>query len=135
MKIKLEYCPFGDIGNKEITLASVEVETEHNDPFLRVNPVVKVQSYPTASNQKNKLKAAAEKASARKDIEEMALRTWDREIEVSIGFQGHGYDTKNPNNLDLSSAVYNLPSFKVLSIEGNEDFKNKIPPLPKGAVS
>jgi hypothetical protein len=135
MKIKLEYCPFGDIGKKEFTLASVEVETEHNDPFLRVNPVVKVQSYPTASNQKNKLKAAAEKASVRQSIEKRALDAWNREIEVSIGFQGHGYDTKNPNNLDLSSAVYNLPSFKVLSIEGNEDFKNKIPLLPKGAVS
>lgn len=135
MKIKLEYCPFGDIGNKEITLASVEVETEHNDPFLRVNPVVKVQSYPTASNQKNKLKAAAEKASVRQSIEKRALDAWNREIEVSIGFQGHGYDTKNPNNLDLSSAVYNLPSFKVLSIEGNEDFKSKLPRIPKGAVS
>ena len=135
MKIKLEYCPFGDIGEKEITLASVEVETEHNDPFLRVNPVVKVQSYPAASNQKNKLKAAVEKASVRKDIEEMALRVWDREIEVSIGYQGHRYVPEAPNNLDLSSAVYNLPSFKVLSIEGNEDFKSKIPPIPKGAVS
>jgi hypothetical protein len=135
MKIKLEYCPFGDIGKKEFTLASVEVETEHNDPFLRVNPVVKVQSYPTASNQKNKLKAAAEKASVRQSIEKRALDAWNREIEVSIGFQGHGYDTKNPNNLDLSSAVYNLPSFKVLSIEGNEDFKSKLPRIPKGAVS
>ncbi|MBD2270043.1 hypothetical protein H6F62_15075 [Anabaena sp. FACHB-1391] len=132
MKIKLEYCPFGDIGNKEITLASVEVETEHNDLFEFINPVVKVQSYPTASNQKNKLKAAAEKASARKDIEEMALRAWNREIEVSIGYQGHSY---SPNNLDLSHAVYGLPSFKVLSIEGNEDFQSKLPRIPKGCVS
>jgi hypothetical protein len=135
MKIKLEWCPYGDIGEKEIAWASVEVETEHNDPFLRVNPIVRVKSYPTASDEKDKLKALAEKASTKKEVEEMALRAWNREIEVSIGFQGHGYDTKNPNNLDLSSAVYNLPSFKVLSIEGNEDFKNKIPPLPKGAVS
>jgi hypothetical protein len=135
MKIKLEYCPFGDIGEKEFTLASVEVETEHNDPFEIINPVVKIKSYPAASDQKNKLKAAAEKASVRKGVEEMALRAWNREIEVSIGFQGHRYDTKNPNNLDLSSAVYGLDSFKVLSIEGNEDFKNKIRPLPEGAVS
>jgi hypothetical protein len=135
MKIKLAYCPFGDIGEKEFTLASVEVETEHNDPFEFINPVVKVQSYPAASDQKNKLKAAAEKASVRQSIEKRALDAWNREIKTSIGFQGHCYDTKNPNNLDLSSAVYNLPSFKVLSIEGNEDFKNKIPPIPKGAVS
>ncbi|MEY2913267.1 MAG: hypothetical protein RLZZ184_2576 [Cyanobacteriota bacterium] len=132
MKIKLEYCPFGDIGEKEFTLASVEVETEHNDPFEFINPVVKVQSYSAASNQKNKLKAAAEKASVRKGIEEMALRAWDRELKVSIGYQGHSY---SPNNLDLSHAVYGLDSFKVLSIEGNEDFLSKIPPLPKGAVS
>jgi hypothetical protein len=132
MKIKLEYCPFGDIGEKEFTLASAEVETEHNDPFEFINPVVKVQSYPAASNQKNKLKAAAEKASVRKSVEERALRAWNRELKVSIGYQGHIY---SPNNLDLSHAVYNLPSFKVLSIEGNEDFLSKIPPIPKGCVS
>ena len=135
MKIKLEYCPFGDIGEKEFTLASAEVETEHNDPFEFINPVVKIQSYPAASNQKNKLKAAAEKASVRKSIEERALDAWNREIEVSIGYQGHSYNTKNPNNLDLSFAVYGLDSFKVLSIEGNEGFKSKLPRIPKGAVS
>jgi hypothetical protein len=135
MKIKLEYCPFGDIGEKEFTLASVEVETEHNDPFEFINPVVKIKSYPAASDQKNKLKAAAEKASVRQSIEKRALDAWNREIKTSIGFQGHRYDTKNPNNLDLSSAVYGLDSFKVLSIEGNEDFKNKIPPIPEGADS
>ena len=132
MKIKLEYCPFGDIGEKEFTAASVEVETEHNDLFEFINPVVKVQSYPAASDQKNKLKAAAEKASVRKSVEEMALRAWDRELKVSIGYQGHIY---SPNNLDLSHAVYNLPSFKVLSIEGNEDFQSKLPRIPKGCVS
>jgi hypothetical protein len=135
MKIKLEYCPFGDIGEKEIAWASVEVETEHNDPFLRVNPVVKVQSYQAASDEKDKLKALAEKASAKKGVERMALSAWNREIEVSIGFQGHTYSTENPNNLDLSHAVYKLPSFKVLSIEGNEDFESKIPPIPEGCVS
>ncbi len=135
MKIKLEWCPYGDIGEKEIAWASVEVETEHNDPFLRVNPIVRVKSYPTASDEKDKLKALAEKASTKKEVEEMALRAWNREIEVSIGFQGHGYSTKNPNNLDLSVAVYKLPSFKVLSIEGNEDFLSKIPPIPEGCVS
>jgi hypothetical protein len=135
MKIKLEYCPFGDIGEKEFTLASVEVETEHNDPFEFINPVVKVQSYPAASNQKNKLKAAAEKASVRQSIEKRALDAWNREIEVSIGYQGHCYDPETPNNLDLSSAVYDLPSFKVLSIEGNEDFLSKIRPIPEGADS
>ena len=132
MKIKLEYCPFGDIGEKELTLASAEVETEHNDPFEFINPVVKVQSYPAASDQKNKLKAAAEKASVRKSIEERALDDWNRELKVSIGYQGHSYA---PNNLDLSHAVYNLRSFKVLSIEGNEDFKSKLPRIPKGCVS
>ena len=132
MKIKLEYCPFGDIGEKELTLASVEVETEHNDPFKFINPVVKVQSYPAASDQENKLKAAAEKASVRKSIEERALNAWNREIRSSTGYQGHLY---SPNNLDLSHAVYDLPSFKVLSIEGNEDFLSKIPRIPKGAVS
>ena len=132
MKIKLEYCPFGDIGEKEFTLASVEVETEHNDPFEFINPVVKVQSYPAASNQKNKLKAAAEKASVRQSIEKRALDAWNREIKTSIGYQGHIY---SPNNLDLSHAVYGLDSFKVLSIEGNEDFLSKIRPLPKGADS
>jgi len=132
MKIKLEYCPFGDIGEKEFTLASVEVETEHNDPFEIINPVVKVQSYPAASNQKNKLKAAAEKASVRQSIEKRALDAWNREIKTSTGFQGHAY---SPNNLDLSCAVYGLDSFKVLSIEGNEDFKNKIRPIPEGADS
>jgi hypothetical protein len=132
MKIKLEYCPFGDIGEKEFTLASVEVETEHNDPFEFINPVVKIQSYPAASDQKNKLKAAAEKASVRQSIEKRALDAWNRELNVSIGYQGHSY---KPNNLDLSFAVYGLDSFKVLSIEGNEDFKNKLPRIPKGAVS
>jgi hypothetical protein len=132
MKIKLEYCPFGDIGEKEFTLASVEVETEHNDLFEFINPVVKVQSYPAASDQKNKLKAAAEKASVRKSVEEMALRAWDRELKFSSGYQGHSY---SPNNLDLSHAVYNLPSFKVLNIEGNEDFQSKLPRIPKGCVS
>ena len=135
MKINLEWCPYGDIGEKEVTWASVEVETEHNDPFLRINPVVKIQSYPTASDEKNKLKALAEKAANSKMIEKMALSAWNREIEVSIGFQGHGYSTENPNNLDLSHAVYKLPSFKVLSIEGNKDFIKKIPPLPEGYVS
>ena len=132
MKINLEYCPFGDIGKKEFTLASVEVKTEHNDPFEFINPVVKVQSYSAASDQKNKLKAAAEKASVRQSIEERALNAWNRELKVSIGYQGHSY---TPNNLDLSHAVYDLPSFKVLSIEGNEDFKSKLPRIPKGAVS
>jgi hypothetical protein len=132
MKIKLEYCPFGDIGEKEFTLASVEVETEHNDLFEFINPVVKIQSYPAASDQKNKLKAAAEKASVRQSIEKRALDAWNRELKVSIGYQGHSYA---PNNLDLSHAVYGLDSFKVLSIEGNEDFKNKLPRIPKGAVS
>ena len=135
MKIKLEYCPFGDIGEKEITWASVEVETEHNDPFLRIDPVVKIQSYQPASDEKNKLKAFAEKASAKKGVERMALSAWNREIEVSIGYQGHTYNTENPNNLDLSHAVYNLPSFKVLDIEGNKGFAEKVPPLPKGYVS
>ena len=49
--------------------------------------------------------------------------------------QGHTYNTENPNNLDLSHAVYKLPSFKVLDIEGNKGFAEKIPPLPKGFVS
>ena len=135
MKIKLEYCPFGDIGEKEVTWASVEVETEHNDPFEIINPVVQIQSYLVASDQKNKLKAIAEKASARKIVEEMALSAWNREIGVSIGFQGHTYNTENPNNLDLSHAVYKLDSFKVLEIEGNKGFEEKVPPLPEGSVS
>ena len=135
MKIKLEWCPYGDVGEKEMTWASVEVETEHNDPFLPINPVVKIQSYQPASDQKNKLKALAEKASVKNEVEKMALSAWNREIEVSIGFQGHSYSTENPNNLDLSVAVRNLPSFKFLSVEGDEDFKNKIPPIPKGCVS
>jgi hypothetical protein len=132
MKIKLEYCPFGGIGEKEFTLASAEVETEHNDPFEFINPVVKIQSYPAASDQKNKLKAAAERASVRESIEKRALNAWNRELKVSIGYQGHRY---KPNNLDLSFAVYDLPSFKVLNITGNEGFKSKLPRIPKGAVS
>jgi hypothetical protein len=132
MKIKLEYCPFGDIGEKEFTLASVEVETEHNDPFEFIKPVVKVQSYSAASDQKTKLKAAAEKASVRQSIEKRVLDAWNREIKTSIGYQGHIY---TPNNLDLSHAVYGLDSFKVFSIEGNEAFKSKLPRIPKGAVS
>jgi hypothetical protein len=135
MKINLEWCPYGDIGEKEVTWASVEVETENNDPFKPANPTVKIKSYPVASDEKNKLKALAEKVSTKKEIEEMALRAWNREIEVSTGFQGHTYSVTGGHNIDLLHAVYNLPSFKVLSIEGNKDFKKKIPPLPEGYVS
>ncbi|MFO5491889.1 MAG: hypothetical protein ACLBM6_04930, partial [Cuspidothrix sp.] len=133
--IKLEWCPYGDIGRKEIAWASVEVETENNDPFKLANPIVKIKSYPVASDEKNKLKALAEKASTKKEVEEMALRAWNREIDGATGFQGHTYSVTGGDNLDLSHAVYKLPSFKVLSIEGNEDFLSKIPPMPEGRVS
>jgi hypothetical protein len=65
----------------------LKIETEHNDPDKKINPVVTGD----------------------------AKYTFIKEVDASYGHYGHTISLDNTSNLDLSVACRKLPSFKFIS--------------------